>query len=106
MAMVTSSVVPEKRGGFMSANSSVQHLSTGLGAFAGSRIVTQSADGRLHHFELVGLMAVAATLLSLWLAGRLRSAGAGPETSAALSLGAAAEASFDVGEPIAEVGQL
>jgi len=106
MSMVTSSVVSAKRGGFMSANSSVQHLSTGLGAFTGSRIVTQSADGRLHHFELVGLMAVAATLLSLWLAGRLRSAGLGPETSTARSLSAAAEASFDVGEPIAEVGQL
>jgi predicted MFS family arabinose efflux permease len=106
MAMVTSSVVPGKRGGFMSANSSVQHLSTGLGAFAGSRIVTQSADGRLHHFELVGLIGVAATLLSLWLAGRLRTAGPEGETSAALSLSAAAEASCDAGEPIAEAGSL
>jgi predicted MFS family arabinose efflux permease len=106
MAMVISSVVPEKRGGFMTANSSVQHLSTGLGALTGGGIVTLSADGRLHHFELVGLLAVAATLLSLWLAGRLRTAGKGPDMSAAFSLGAAAEASCDVGDPIAEAGSL
>ena len=34
MAMVTGSVESRRRGGFMSANSAVQHLSTGLGACA------------------------------------------------------------------------
>src|SRR5262249_6603657 len=106
MAMVTGSVVPEKRGGFMSANSSIQHLSTGLGALVGGRIVTQSADGRLQHFEVVGLIAVAATIVSLWLAGRVRPAGTSSETesSTARCLGAAAEATCDAGEPIAEAG--
>jgi predicted MFS family arabinose efflux permease len=106
MAMVTGSVLPEKRGGFMSANSSIQHVSTGLGAQVGGQIVTQSADGRLDHFGIVGLIAVAATILSLWLAGRVRPAGAAPEreTSPADSLSAAAEATYDAGEPIAEAG--
>jgi predicted MFS family arabinose efflux permease len=104
MAMVTSSVVPEKRGGFMSANSSIQHLSTGLGAFVSGRIVTLTADGRLHHFEIVGLIGVVATVVSLWLAGRLKVAGPAAETSAAESLCAAAEATYDAGEPIAEAG--
>jgi predicted MFS family arabinose efflux permease len=106
MAMVTSSVVPEKRGGFMSANSSIQHLSTGLGAYVSGAIVTKAADGRLQHFELVGLIAVAATVVSLWLAGRLRVAGPATGTSAAESLSAAAEAAYDAGEPIAEAGSL
>jgi MFS transporter, DHA1 family, inner membrane transport protein len=101
MAMVTGSVVPERRGGFMSANSSVQHLSTGLGAFVGGRLIVRAADGSLRHFDLVGLIAVAATLLSLWLAGRLRPAGPSRVTSPARSLGAAAEASCDAGEPLA-----
>src|SRR5262249_29530778 len=35
MAMITSSVEPRRRGGFISANSSLQHLATGLGASVG-----------------------------------------------------------------------
>jgi predicted MFS family arabinose efflux permease len=106
MAMVTSSVSPERRGGFMSANSSVQHLATGLGASVGGLVIERAADGRLLHFDLVGLLAVAATLLSLWLAGRLRPADTGAEISPAQSLTAAAEASCDVGEPLADTGSL
>jgi predicted MFS family arabinose efflux permease len=106
MAMVTGSVLPEKRGGFMSANSSIQHVSTGLGAQVGGQIVTPSIGDRLDHFEIVGLIAVAATIVSLWLAGRIRPAGLAPEraTSPAECLGAAAEATYDAGEPIAEAG--
>ncbi len=33
-----------------------------------------SADGTLHNFNRVGLFAVSATLISLWLAGRVRPA--------------------------------
>jgi predicted MFS family arabinose efflux permease len=108
MAMVTGSVLPEKRGGFMSANSSLQHLSTGLGAQVGGLIVKPSATGGLRHFEIVGLIAVATTLISLWLAGRVRPAAAAPEraTSPAECLSAAAEATYDAGEPIAEAGSL
>jgi MFS transporter, DHA1 family, inner membrane transport protein len=101
MAMVTGSVVPERRGGFMSANSSVQHLSTGLGAAVGGWLIVRATDGSLRHFDLVGYIAVATTLLSLWLAGRLRSAGPAPEMSPGRSLAAAAEASCDAGEPLA-----
>jgi predicted MFS family arabinose efflux permease len=108
LAMVTDSVVPARRGGFMSANSSVQHLATGLGAAFGGLVIAKGADGRLLHFDRVGMIAVTATLLSLWLAGRLRSAEAtpGPEKkmTPSRSLGAAAEASCDAGEPIAETG--
>jgi predicted MFS family arabinose efflux permease len=101
MAMITSSVEPRRRGGFMSVNSSLQHLATGLGASVGGAIITKSADGTLRHFDRVGLIAVAATLLSLWLAGRLRVAGPAPATSPARCVGAAAEALSDAGEPLA-----
>jgi predicted MFS family arabinose efflux permease len=74
LAMVTGSVEPRQRGGFMSANSAVQHLSTGLGAYLGGRILVKAADGTLRNFDKVGLIAVAVTLLSLWLAGRVRPA--------------------------------
>jgi predicted MFS family arabinose efflux permease len=106
MAMVTGSVEPRLRGGFMSANSSVQHLATGLGAFVGGLIIAKGADGTLRHFDLVGLIAVVATLLSLWLAGRLRLAGSEVPTSAAFSLGAADEALGDPGDPLPAVETL
>jgi MFS transporter, DHA1 family, inner membrane transport protein len=75
LAMVTGSVDQERRGGFMSANSAVQHLSTGLGAYLGSRIIADNpVDHSILHFDRVGWIAVAATVISLWLAGRVRPA--------------------------------
>ncbi len=76
LAMVTSSVEPRRRGGFMSANSAVQHLSAGVGAAIGGKILIKAADGSSLHYERVGLVAVAATLLSLWIAGLVRPASA------------------------------
>ena len=74
LSIVTSSVEPRRRGGFMSANSAVQHLASGLGAFLGGKIIVTTEAGPLAYFDRVGIMAVAATLLTLWLAGRVKSA--------------------------------
>jgi len=74
LAMVTGSVEPRRRGGFMSANSAVQHLSAGLGAAIGGKILIKSAGGSFLHYERVGIFAVVATLLSLWIAGLVRPA--------------------------------
>jgi predicted MFS family arabinose efflux permease len=78
LAMVTGSVEPRRRGGFMSANSAVQHFSTGLAAYVGGQILARNQDGTIRNFDKVGLIAVAATALSLWLAGRVRPAPATP----------------------------
>jgi MFS transporter, DHA1 family, inner membrane transport protein len=72
LAMVTGSVERRLRGGFMSANSAVQHLASGVGASIGGLILTKSDDGTLHRFNVVGLFALVATALSLWVAGRVR----------------------------------
>ena len=74
LTMITGSVERRLRGGFMSANSAVQHLASGLGAYIGGRMVVQVADGPLIHFSRVGILAAVATALSLWIAGRLRPA--------------------------------
>jgi len=98
MAMITSSVEPRRRGAFLSANASVQHLASGFGAYIGGAIVSEAPDGRILHFGLVGWIAAFSTLASIWLAGRVRMA---DETSAEeICLAAAAEASMDAGEPI------
>ena len=54
----------------MSANSAVQHLASGVGASIGGLIVKSNIE----NFNRVGLLAAAATLVSLWLAGRVRPA--------------------------------
>ncbi len=74
LAMITGSVERAQRGGFMSANSAVQHLASGLGAYIGGLILVKRADGVLLHFDRVGLLAAAFTALSIWLAGRVRTA--------------------------------
>ncbi len=100
MAMVTSSVRPAQRGGFMSANSSVQHMATGLGAWLGGVVIKQASSGRLMRFGVVGWIAAATTLASLYFAGRVKIAEDHPVSAEPLSLAAAAEATADVGEPL------
>lgn len=101
MAMVTGSVRPAQRGGFMSANSSLQHMASGLGAYLGGLLIKQLPDGRLANYGVVGWIAAAVTLLSLWFAGRVRIAEDHSVAAETLSLAAAAEATADVGEPLA-----
>jgi predicted MFS family arabinose efflux permease len=82
LTMITGSVERRLRGGFMSANSAVQHLASGIGASIGGLILVKSTDGTIRNFGWVGILAAAATVLSLWLAGRVRPAEEtiGPET--------------------------
>ncbi len=100
MALMTSSVDPHRRGWFLSANSSVQHIASGLAASAGGLIISEAPDGKLEHFGTVGWFAAGATMLSLWLAGRIRIVNSPGPTAEQISLAAAAEAVADVGEPI------
>jgi MFS transporter, DHA1 family, inner membrane transport protein len=74
LTMITGSVERRLRGGFMSANSAVQHLASGVGAAIGGHILVKAADGRQLHFGRIGLFAAVATGISLWLAGRVRPA--------------------------------
>ena len=105
MAMITGSVEPHRRGGFLSANSSVQHIASGVGAYLGGVIITQSSGGPIEHFGVVGWIAAAATIVSLWLVGRVRSADQAPVSAEEISLAAAAEATMDASEPIVAAAQ-
>ncbi len=98
MAMITGTVAPHRRGGFMSANSAVQHVAAGVGAWLGGQMLAENADHSLRHFGRVGWMAAGFTLLSLYLAGRLRPAVSTPVTTA-FSVAAAAEATADAENP-------
>jgi DHA1 family inner membrane transport protein len=101
MAMITSSVAPHRRGGFLSANSSVQHLAIGSGSYIGGLIIAESADGRLLHFPILGWLSAAATMACLWLAGRIRPITSEHEISTNEAIATAAEAMYDGIEPVA-----
>ncbi|MFM7243978.1 MAG: MFS transporter [Planctomycetaceae bacterium] len=72
MSLITSSIEPRRRGSFMSANSAVQHVASGLGTTLGGTIVAGGAGEPLRNFGTVGMLAAAATIASLWLASRIR----------------------------------
>jgi predicted MFS family arabinose efflux permease len=72
MSLITSSVSPKLRGSFMSFNSSVQQLAAGLSAFLSGLIIEKAAAGTLLHFDTIGYLASAATLLCIFIIRRLR----------------------------------
>lgn len=72
--MVTSTVNPKNRGSFMSINSSVQQLSSGIASFSAGLIIVKNTNGSLSHYHWIGYFAVAASLLSLFVAQKLKSA--------------------------------
>ena len=69
-----SSQVPEatKRGAYNAISSSIQQLSGGLASLLAGHIVSQGADGRIEHFEDVGYVVVATTLISIGLVWRIQ----------------------------------
>jgi predicted MFS family arabinose efflux permease len=73
MALVTASAAPRVRGGFLSLNAAVQSAAMALASEIGGRLIGQTDDGRLAGFPVVGLIAAGSALVSLLLAGVLRS---------------------------------
>jgi predicted MFS family arabinose efflux permease len=79
MAMITASAAPQVRGTFMSLNSSMQMMSSGLASLISGLIISRNALGQIEHFNIVGYLSIACGLLSLWLVRKLRVAGAREE---------------------------
>ena len=74
MSLITASIEPRYRGSFMSLNSSVQHVASGLGAIVGGAIIEGGAGEPLRHFGTVGILAAGVTVASLSLASGIRPA--------------------------------
>jgi predicted MFS family arabinose efflux permease len=79
MALITASAAPLNRGGFLSVNASVQQTAMGLASALGGLMLGQGVHGEITGFPLVGGLACAATLASIWLAGRLQPADGGED---------------------------
>jgi predicted MFS family arabinose efflux permease len=70
-AMVTATVEPQNRGSFMSIVSSMQQLSAGLAAYIAGLVVIKQTNGEMLHYNWVGLMSIAAAVITLFLVRRI-----------------------------------
>lgn len=81
MAMMTASVEPRYRGGFMSMSASVQQFASGVAAWVGGQLIVPQdplrPDGPLTGFDKVGWLSVGCLLVAVGLSMRLRKAKAG-----------------------------
>jgi len=73
-AMVTATVEPQNRGSFMSIVSSMQQLSAGLAAYIAGLVVVKQSNGEMLHYNWVGLMSIAAAIVTLFLVRRITAA--------------------------------
>lgn len=64
-ALVTAVPVPQDRGSFMSINSAVQQISGGIATFIAGKIVVESADGKLEHYDTLGYVVIGAMLITI-----------------------------------------
>lgn len=74
MSMITASVKARYRGGFMSANSSVQQFSMGLATYVSGLIMGQTAQGELTHFPVIGLLSILCTFMGISISRYVKSA--------------------------------
>jgi predicted MFS family arabinose efflux permease len=86
-ALMSALPAPADRGAYMSISSSLQQMAGGVAAVLSGMIVIEAADGRLVHFDRVGYVLVATTLLTLSMMYLInRRIGPGrPETGPALT---------------------
>jgi len=71
MALVANVVEPRLRGGFMSLNTALQQLTSGVSSLIAGFMLTQLPGGRLAGFDHVGYLACAVLLASVFLGGTL-----------------------------------
>jgi predicted MFS family arabinose efflux permease len=64
-ALISAIPVPSQRGSFSAVSASLQQLSGGLGSVLAAAIIAQNADGSLLHFDRLGYVVVATSILSL-----------------------------------------
>ena len=70
-ALASSVPSPAQRGAFNAISASIQQLSGGLASVVAGHIVTLAGDGKLQHFDTVGHIVVATSLVSFALLWRL-----------------------------------
>lgn len=70
--MVTSVVLPRKRGSFMSLRTAVLQMTSGTASLIAGLIIIESESGALLNYELVGYFAVFFSLIALYFGRKLK----------------------------------
>ena len=78
MAVVTSAARPGGRASFMTLNGSVMQIGSGLAATLSGALVQRLPSGALVHYNWVGWIAAAATLMAIWWVGSIKTLDAAP----------------------------
>jgi DHA1 family inner membrane transport protein len=89
MALITSTIQPHRRGGFMTLNSCVQHLAAGLASWLSAQIITGGNGTSLGHYNIAGAVSLVVTVISIGAAWMLRPI---PSAAPAIEAQALAEA--------------
>lgn len=71
-AIITGTAKPENRGSFLSFNSAVQQIATGVASLIAGIIIGENAAGELTNFNVVGYIAIFFSLLCIPLARRVK----------------------------------
>ncbi len=87
MAIVTSAANPALRGTFMSLNSAVQSAGMGVAAFVGGSLISRNDTGQLQNYWMTAVVGTVASLLAIWLAGRLDLRNTAPKPPVVANLG-------------------
>jgi DHA1 family inner membrane transport protein len=86
-ALLTTVPEPSRRGAFLSANSALQALGTGCGAWLGGLMLTNTPSGQIAGYGTVGWVAVAVTMVAVLWIGRVKAASDKTPAPAAAELG-------------------
>ena len=70
-AMISNVVKPERRGSFMSFNSSVQQIFVGLASVFAGLIVIKTPANKILNYEITGYISIVITLLSIFFVSKL-----------------------------------
>jgi MFS transporter, DHA1 family, inner membrane transport protein len=92
-ALLTTVPETSRRGAFLSANSALQALGAGCGAWIGGLMLTNTANGHIAGYGAIGWLAVAVTMSATLWVGRVKAAEKPGSTTAVES----------IAEPLSEV---
>jgi predicted MFS family arabinose efflux permease len=70
-SLMTSVVLPENRGGFMSLSSSFQQVGAGLASIISGILIYKSSDGLIMNYEWVGYLGIMLTFFAIYISFKL-----------------------------------
>lgn len=82
LTVITSTALPQNRGGFMTITTAVQQISQGIAAFIAGLIVIKNESGQLENYGYVGIVAIVASLVCVLLIRYIKPTAQAPTTTA------------------------